>query len=68
MTGLNLKKDQIIEIACIITDSMYKTFASERSRTDEVLRAEDLKPLDDGIEYVIKADKALLDGMDEWSA
>ena len=26
----------------------------------------DLNPLDDGVQWIIRADKALLDGMDEW--
>jgi oligoribonuclease (3'-5' exoribonuclease) len=25
-----------------------------------------LEPLDDGVSWIIKADRALLDGMDEW--
>ncbi|KAF7315133.1 Exonuclease domain-containing protein [Mycena indigotica] len=47
MTGLNLEKDKILEIAVIITDGQ-------------------LRPVDDGIEFIIKTDKASLDAMDEW--
>ncbi|KAJ7594972.1 ribonuclease H-like protein [Mycena floridula] len=47
MTGLNIKKDKIIEIAVLITNG-------------------NLDIVDDGLEFVIKADKAELDGMDEW--
>lgn len=26
----------------------------------------DLNPLDEGVQWIVRADKALLDGMDEW--
>ncbi len=42
MTGLDLDKDVIIEIAVIITDG-------------------ELRPVDDGIEYIIRTDKGVLD-------
>lgn len=41
-TGLNVRSDEIIEIACIITDG-------------------NLKPVDEGISFVIKTEKAILD-------
>ncbi|KDQ28175.1 hypothetical protein PLEOSDRAFT_1041791 [Pleurotus ostreatus PC15] len=47
MTGLNPRKDKIIEIAVLITNG-------------------NLELVDDGIEYIIKTDKELLDQMDEW--
>lgn len=43
MTGLNPKKDKILEIAVIITDGQ-------------------LKRVDEGIQYVVKTEKAALDG------
>ncbi|PPQ62924.1 hypothetical protein CVT24_006164 [Panaeolus cyanescens] len=47
MTGLDLRKDKIIEIAVLITNG-------------------NLDIVDSGIEYVIRTEKELLDGMDEW--
>ncbi|KAF9652440.1 ribonuclease H-like protein [Thelephora ganbajun] len=47
MTGLDLSKDRILEIAVIVTDG-------------------DLNPVDEGIEYVIKTDKNVLDSMGDW--
>lgn len=47
MTGLDLSRDRILEIAVIITDG-------------------DLNPVDEGIEYVIKTDKDVLDSMGDW--
>ncbi|KAL7417797.1 ribonuclease H-like domain-containing protein [Mrakia frigida] len=47
MTGLELGKDRIIEMAVIVTDG-------------------DLNPLDEGIEYVIKTPKSVLDQMGPW--
>ncbi|KAF7321594.1 Exonuclease domain-containing protein [Mycena kentingensis (nom. inval.)] len=47
MTGLNVDKDKILEIAVIITNAQ-------------------LEPVEKGIEYIIKTDKASLDAMDEW--
>ncbi|KAI0079294.1 ribonuclease H-like protein [Panus rudis PR-1116 ss-1] len=47
MTGLNPKKDKILEIAVLITDG-------------------NLELVDEGIEFVIRTEKPLLDGMDEW--
>ncbi|KAF8161264.1 ribonuclease H-like domain-containing protein [Crassisporium funariophilum] len=47
MTGLDPRKDKIIEIAVLITNG-------------------NLELVDPGIQYVIKTDKKLLDGMDEW--
>lgn len=43
MTGLNPKKDKILEVAVIITDGQ-------------------LKPVDGGVNHVVKTDKAILDG------
>lgn len=42
MTGLDVEKDVIIEIAVIITDGQ-------------------LHPVDEGIEYIIRTDKEVLD-------
>ncbi|KAF9049904.1 ribonuclease H-like domain-containing protein [Panaeolus papilionaceus] len=47
MTGLDLRKDKIIEIAVLITNG-------------------NLDIVDPGIEYVIRTEKELLEGMDEW--
>ncbi|KAH8828218.1 ribonuclease H-like domain-containing protein [Flagelloscypha sp. PMI_526] len=47
MTGLDFKRDTIIEIAVVITDG-------------------NLEPVDDGIEFVIRTDKEVLDNMNEW--
>lgn len=44
MTGLDLRRDVLIEVAVIVTGT-------------------DLAPLDDGLDVVIKADDAVLDGM-----
>ncbi|KAH7927473.1 ribonuclease H-like protein [Leucogyrophana mollusca] len=47
MTGLDHRKDKILEVAVIITDG-------------------NLSLVDEGIQYVIRTDKAILDGMDKW--
>ncbi|KAJ3296929.1 Oligoribonuclease, mitochondrial [Rhizoclosmatium sp. JEL0117] len=47
MSGLDLKKDRILEIACIITDG-------------------DLNVVAESEDLIVRTDKALLDGMDEW--
>ncbi|EKM81106.1 hypothetical protein AGABI1DRAFT_84041 [Agaricus bisporus var. burnettii JB137-S8] len=47
MTGLNPRKDKVLEIAVLITNG-------------------NLQIVDDGIQYVIKTKKEVLDGMDEW--
>ncbi|TFY70421.1 hypothetical protein EVG20_g2582 [Dentipellis fragilis] len=47
MTGLDLRKDKIIEVAVLITNG-------------------NLDVVDEGIEYVVRTDKADLDAMDEW--
>ncbi|KXN85296.1 Oligoribonuclease, mitochondrial [Leucoagaricus sp. SymC.cos] len=47
MTGLNPRRDKILEIAVLITNG-------------------DLELVDDGIQYIIKTEKEVLDGMDEW--
>ncbi|KAG5735161.1 putative oligoribonuclease, partial [Termitomyces sp. T112] len=47
MTGLDPRKDKILEIAVIITNG-------------------NLEPMDEGIEYTIRTDKSVLDGMNEW--
>ncbi|KIJ15505.1 hypothetical protein PAXINDRAFT_77177 [Paxillus involutus ATCC 200175] len=47
MTGLNPKRDKLLEIAVLITNG-------------------NLDLVDDGIEFVIKTDKSVLDSMDEW--
>ncbi|KAK0195752.1 ribonuclease H-like domain-containing protein [Armillaria mellea] len=47
MTGLDHKKDKIIEIAVLITDG-------------------NLQIVDEGIDYVVRTEKSILDGMDEW--
>lgn len=47
MTGLDVAKERLLEVACIITDG-------------------DLKPVDDGVSYVIKTEKAVLDAMGTW--
>lgn len=36
------------------------------SRYAAIVTDAQLKPLDEGISFVVKADKALLDGMDDW--
>jgi oligoribonuclease len=46
MTGLDLARDKLIEVAAVVTDP-------------------DLKVLDDGVDVVISADDAVLDGMVE---
>ncbi|KAK0460931.1 ribonuclease H-like domain-containing protein [Desarmillaria tabescens] len=48
MTGLDHKKDKIIEIAVLITDG-------------------NLQIVDEGIDYVVRTEKSLLDGMDGMS-
>lgn len=47
MTGLDLGKDRIIEVACIITDGK-------------------LEKIDNGVSYVVRTSKEVLDGMNEW--
>ncbi|KAJ7647650.1 ribonuclease H-like domain-containing protein [Roridomyces roridus] len=47
MTGLNVDKDRILEIAVLITNG-------------------NLELVDEGLQFVIRTDKAHLDGMDEW--
>ncbi|KAJ6593530.1 ribonuclease H-like domain-containing protein [Mycena capillaripes] len=47
MTGLDPDKDQILEIAVLITNG-------------------NLELVDDGIEYIIRTEKATLDAMNEW--
>lgn len=47
MTGLDHKKDKIIEIAVLITDG-------------------NLQVVDEGIDYVVRTEKSILTGMDEW--
>ncbi|KAF9228398.1 ribonuclease H-like protein [Gyrodon lividus] len=47
MTGLNPKKDKLLEIAVLITNG-------------------NLDLVDNGIEFVIRTNKSLLDSMDEW--
>ncbi|KAI6046441.1 ribonuclease H-like domain-containing protein [Pisolithus marmoratus] len=47
MTGLDPKKDKLLEIAVLITNG-------------------NLELVDDGLQFVIKADKSALDNMDEW--
>jgi oligoribonuclease len=47
MTGLTIKTDRLLEVACIITDG-------------------NLEPLDEGVSYVIKTEKSVLDEMGEW--
>lgn len=47
MTGLNPRKDKILEIAVLITNG-------------------NLELVDGGIQYTIKTEKNVLDGMDEW--
>ncbi|CAA7258998.1 unnamed protein product [Cyclocybe aegerita] len=47
MTGLDPRKDRILEIAVLITNGNLET-------------------VDPGIEYVIKTEKAVLDGMNPW--
>ncbi|KAI5988088.1 ribonuclease H-like domain-containing protein [Pisolithus albus] len=47
MTGLNPKKDKLLEIAVLITNG-------------------NLELVDDGLQFVIKAEKSALDNMDEW--
>ncbi|TRM69121.1 ribonuclease H-like domain-containing protein [Schizophyllum amplum] len=47
MTGLDFKKDKIIEIAVLITNG-------------------NLDIVDEGIEFVVRTEKSILDGMDEW--
>lgn len=47
MTGLDPKKDKLLEIAVFITNG-------------------NLELVDDGLEFVIKADKSALENMDEW--
>ncbi|KIJ65905.1 hypothetical protein HYDPIDRAFT_109989 [Hydnomerulius pinastri MD-312] len=47
MTGLDPKKDKLLEIAVLITNG-------------------NLELVDDGIQFVIKTEKSVLDGMDEW--
>lgn len=47
MTGLDHKKDKIIEIAVLVTDG-------------------NLQIVDEGIDYVVRTEKSILDGMDGW--
>lgn len=47
MTGLDYKKDLIIEIAVLITNK-------------------DLEVVDEGVQFVIKTEKAVLESMNEW--
>ncbi|KAG6837066.1 hypothetical protein H0H93_015334 [Arthromyces matolae] len=47
MTGLDPKKDKILEIAVIITNG-------------------NLEPVDEGVQYVIRTEKSVLDNMNEW--
>ncbi|TFK85132.1 oligoribonuclease [Polyporus arcularius HHB13444] len=47
MTGLNPRKDKLLEIAVLITDG-------------------NLEVVDKGISYIIRTEKELLDGMDDW--
>ncbi|UZJ52296.1 hypothetical protein CBS101457_001616 [Exobasidium rhododendri] len=47
MTGLDIKFERLIEVACIVTDG-------------------NLVPLDEGVSYVIKTEKRILDEMGEW--
>jgi len=47
MTGLDIKVERLLEVACIITDG-------------------NLEPLDEGVSYVIKTEKSVLDAMGEW--
>lgn len=47
MTGLDPRKDKILEIAVLITNG-------------------NLELVDDGIQYIIKTEKEVLDGMDGW--
>jgi len=47
MTGLDPRKDRILEIAVIITNG-------------------NLEPVDEGIQFVVKTPKEVLDRMDEW--
>lgn len=47
MTGLNPRKDKILEIAVLITDGK-------------------LKIVDEGLEFVIKTEKSVLERMDSW--
>lgn len=68
MTGLDLTKDCIIESAKLAAPiSQSLTFSSFFIiRYAAIVTDGQLEPLDDGISFVIQADKALLDGMDEW--
>ncbi|KAF9501429.1 ribonuclease H-like protein [Pleurotus eryngii] len=70
MTGLNPRKDKIIEIA-VRASSLWKRAMSmvlKRSRglMQVLITNGNLELVDDGIEYIIKTDKELLDQMDEW--
>ncbi|EGO00686.1 hypothetical protein SERLA73DRAFT_133671 [Serpula lacrymans var. lacrymans S7.3] len=47
MTGLDPRKDKILEIAVLITDG-------------------NLELVDEGIQLVVRTEKSILDGMDEW--
>jgi oligoribonuclease len=47
MTGLDIKVERLLEVACIVTDG-------------------NLEPLDEGVSYVIKTEKPVLDQMGEW--
>lgn len=47
MTGLDHKKDRIIEIAVLVTNG-------------------NLEMVDEGVEFVIKTEKEILDGMNAW--
>lgn len=47
MTGLAIKTDRLLEVACIVTDG-------------------NLMPLDEGVSYVIKTEKKVLDEMGDW--
>lgn len=60
MTGLDLSKDRILEIAVCPHFSIRRQ-GPYRSNVQVIITDGDLNPVDGGIEYVIKTDKEVLD-------
>lgn len=61
MTGLDLPKDRILEIAvCFPYCALVRDLCS--SQVQIIITDGDLNPVDEGIEYVIRTDKDALDG------
>lgn len=61
MTGLDLSKDRILEIAvCSHYSALMRDLCS--SQVQIIITDGDLDPVDEGIEYVIRTDKDVLDG------